>query len=480
MTLDMADISGKLLNEEEGVSPEQAERQPIDLVSTKSRDDQNAVIRWKSMKLLAQTAKLARDWHFLLFLANFAVGKGLAFFGPVFLAILLTPEAYGTLEFALAGAQIVAMVATLGVPSAAMQLVVMRIGRKVKDILAGTGSLIGLAALAAAGVLILISHEARWSLCAAFACLCALQQCGVAYARAYGRRNLNVWIDHAPTIVALLVATILVAIHRGDDMSALTVAAWAFGMAGASAAGMIAWRTRAGDFLRRLREASIIGLPMLGASLIGAWMVSSGRVYMGLFFSEADVYAYAFTFRVSSLLMLLQAVVGTAFAPQLLKMPTRRFDPIAAALIGVVAAAALALVLIAPERLVAERISAHKLSILLAHPAVALVPLQIFFWTATAFVEMRVYRARRAGSVAITNSVVVGVGASILLLLQAANLIRFETVLIVVVAQQAAACYNLHSALVRRKIPLRATAITTAFGAVALLTAVLLKWQIAG
>ena len=432
------------------------------------------------MKLLARTAKLARDCDFLLFLANFAVGKGLAFFGPIFLAILLTPVAYGTLEFALATAQIVAIVATFGVPLAAMQLVVMRIGRKFKDILAGAGSLVGLAALTAAGVLALLGHEARWSLCAAFACLYALQQCGVAYARAYGQRNLNVWIDHAPTLVALLLATILAAIHRGDDVSTLTVAACAFGTTGASAAGMIAWRTRAGDYLRRLREAAILGLPMLGSSLIGAWMVSSGRVYMGLFFSEADVYAYAFTFRVSSLLVLLQAVVGTAFAPQLYKMPTRRFDPIAAVLVGAVAAAALTLVLIAPERLVAERTSTYNLSIILAHPAVALVPLQVFFWTATALIELRVNRARRSGSVAITNSVVVGVGASILFLLRAANLIRFETVLIVVVVQQAAACCTFHSALARRKIPLRATAMTTAFGAVALLTAVLLKWQVAG
>lgn len=214
----------------------------------------------------------------------------MAFFGPIALGVLLAPAVYGTLEFALAGALLIAMVATLGVPSAAMQLVLMRQGRKVVDLLGATAVVVGLAALLAAGSLRVFGFEVRWSLCASFAALCAAQQCGVAYARAHSRRNFNVWIDHAPAIAAVVVAAGLAAIGKGGDLQALLFAVSALGAVAMTIAGAIARRDLAPQFIRRMREAATIGLPMVGASLVGAWMVSSGRIYMGLFLSQEDVY----------------------------------------------------------------------------------------------------------------------------------------------------------------------------------------------
>ena len=253
--------------------------------------------------------------------------------------------------------------------------------------------------------------------------------CGVAYARAHGRRNFNVWIDHAPTIAAVVVAAGLAAIGKGGDLRALLFAVSGLGAVAMTIAGAISRRDLAPEFVRRMREAAVIGLPMVGASLVGAWMVSSGRIYMGLFLSREDVYAYAFTFRVASLLVLLHAVVVTAFAAQLNKMPTRRFDPIGASLVGVLAIGALLLILVAPERLAIGWLSPAKAALLTARPALALVAAQVYFWVASAMVEMRVSRARGAGASMQLNIIVslcVGAGTASLASLWTNRFWRFD------------------------------------------------------
>lgn len=426
---------------------------------------------------VAKALDLARDRGFLFFLANFAVGKGLAFFGPIALGVLLAPAVYGTLEFALAGALLIAMMATLGVPSAAPQLVLMRQGRAVVDLLGGTAAVVGLAGLLAAGALSVFGFELRWSLCPAFVTLCAAQQCGVAYARAHGRRNFNVWIDHAPTIAAVVVAAGLAAIGKGGDLRALLVAVSALGAVAMTIAGAISRRDLAPEFIRRMREAAIIGLPMVGASLVGAWMVSSGRIYMGLFLSQEDVYAYAFTFRVASLLVLLHAVAVTAFAAQLYKMPTRRFDPIGASLVGALAIGALVLILVAPERLAIGWFSPAKAALLTARPALALVAAQVFFWVASAMVEMRVSRARGAAASMQLNIIVsLCVGAA-LLLWRHYGQIGFGGLTAALLAQQAAGYAAQYASLIWRGVTPRKTVFVTLIGgAVVTVTALLRIW----
>jgi hypothetical protein len=423
--------------------------------------------------LFARTLDLARDRGFLIFLANFAVGKGLAFFGPIALGVLLAPAVYGTLEFALAGALLTAMVATLGVPSGAMQLVLMRQNRKVVDLLGGTAAVVGLAALLAASALWVFGFELRWSLGAAFVALCAAQQGGVTYARAYGRRNFNVWIDHAPTIAAVVVAAGLAVFAKGGDLQALLFAVSALGTVSMTIAGAIARRDLAPAFIRRMREAAVIGLPMVGASLVGAWTVSSGRIYMGLFLSQEDVYAYAFTFRVASLLVLLHAVAVTAFAAKLYKMPTRRFDPIGASLVGALAIGALLLIVVASERVAIGWFSPAKAALLTARPAVALVAAQVFFWVASATVEMRVSRAR-GGATSMQLNLIVSlcVGAT-LILWRHYGQIGFGGLTAALLAQQAAGCAAQYASLIWRRVAPRKTALVTLFGGGAVTTAAL-------
>ena len=427
--------------------------------------------------LVARALDLARDRGFLFFLANFAVGKGLAFFGPIALGVLLAPAVYGTLEFALAGALNIAMVATLGVPSAAIQLVLIRQGRKVVDLLGGTAAVVGLAALLAAGALFVFGFALRWSLCAAFVALCAAQQCGVAYARAHGRRNFNVWIDHAPTVAAVVIAAGLAAIGKGGDLQALLFAVSTLGAVALTIAVAIARRDLAPAFIRRTREAATIGLPMVGASLAGVWMVSSGRIYMGLFLSQEDVYAYAFTFRVASLLVLLHAVAVTAYAAHFYKMPTRRFDPIGASLVGALAIGALLLILVAPERLAIGWFSPAKAALLTARPALALIAAQVFFWVASATAEMRVSRARAAAASMQLNLIVsLCVGAA-LLLWRHYGQIGFGGLTAALLAQQAAGGAAQYVSLFQRGVTPRKTVFVTLIGgAVVTVTALLCIW----
>ena len=401
----------------------------------------------------------------------------MAFLGPIALGVLLAPAVYGTLEFALAGAPLIAMVATLGVPSAALQLVLMRQDRKVVDLLGGTAAVVGIAGLLAAGALWVFGFELRWSLCAAFVALCAAQQCGIAHARAHGRRNFNVWIDHAPTIAAVVVAAGLAAIGNGGDLQALLFAVSALGTVAMTIAGAIARRDLAPQFIHRMREAAAIGLPIVGASLVGAWMVSSGRIYMGLFLSQEDVYAYAFTFCVASLLVLLHAVAVTAFAAQLYKMPTRRFDPIGASLVGALAIGALLLILVAPERLAIGWFSPAKAALLTARPAVALIAAQVFFWVVSATFEMRVSRARGAAVSMQLNLIVSLCAGTALLFWRHYGQIGFGGLTAALLAQQAAGCAAQYGSLIQRGVTPRKTVfITLIGGAVVTVTALIRIW----
>lgn len=432
------------------------------------------------MNIFTRAARLVRDRNFVLFLANFGVGKGLAFFGPILLATLLAPRVYGMLEFALAVGQIGGLILTAGVPAAFMQIALMRIGRRVMDLLASAAAIGGGLALAAAALAAFFGAEAKWILCAVFSCLSVMQQSWAAYARAFNRRNFNVWIDHIPTVAAVAIALMVTPFSKGDTTGPLAAATWILSGVGVGISAYIAWKNIGDGFLSRLREAIVIGVPIIGASVLSAWLVSSGRVYIGLLLGDDDVYAYAFTFRVSAVLVMLHALVITAFAAQLYKMPTRRFDKVAAQLIGLVGAGALILILASPERWITTRTAPQNLPLIEARPAIALVALQVFLWISAAMAEGRIARARRAGESARLNVLILGAGALTLLLLWATNLLRFDLVMIVLLLQQAAGCVVAHVVLYRRRVPLRISAATTTVFATILLVCASVKWALAG
>jgi hypothetical protein len=416
---------------------------------------------------MATALQHARDLRFLAFLANFGLGKGIAFFGPILLGLILSSNLYSGIEFGLSVAQLGSMVATAGIPYATMQLVLIRRGRRVIDLLAVTtaaASAIALIILPVAGTLGAAPH---WMLAIVLLAVCTHRECGVAFARTYGRPNLNVWIDHAPTLAIVAVAFGLAVIGRRDDIATTITVLIVLDVLVIAKALRILWRERGPGILARLKEASAIGLPMLGTALIGTWMMSSGRVYLGLLLWDADVYAYAFTFRVMSSLVVLHGIVITAFAAQLYKMPSRKFDPIGASLIGVLAAATVLLILIAPELHLAAYASPAKLAILQNRPATALVGAQVFFWVAGATVEMRVARARLASVTFRLNVMVTLSGIAVTVGLWNLSHLDFAAVAIILLIQQIAGCATQHWTLCSRGVPLRRTMIMTLAGGAA-------------
>lgn len=403
----------------------------------------------------------------VLFLLNFGLGKGLAFAGPVWLGLVLSPETYGLIEFALASAGFAVIFLTFGVPQAAMQLVQMRQGRPVADLLAVTSALVASAACLAATALTLAHQPKPWIFAAAVLALSALQQGASAFARAKGMRNLTAWADHIHIILIVVAATLLFLLAKPVNEAILLDLLIGLGAAGAVASFAAFQRNREPLAGARLAEAARIGLPMLASSLCFGWIVASGRIFVEHFLTKADLYAYSFSFRVGSVLLLMHAVANTAFAARLYGMPTRQFDQIAAYMILALGAAALAFSLFTPQIWLANFASSENAGLLSQRAAIALVPAQVFFWGAGAFVEMRLSRVRRAGAMVPRSLVILGMTAAIIFGLAEMGWLNFSLMLALLTAQQALICGAIHWVLARRGVPLRHAALAT-FGAGAL------------
>ena len=400
----------------------------------------------------------------LAFLANFGLGKGIAFLGPIGMGALLDPAIYGALEFGLAVSLFAAMILTGGIPYSTMQLILMRQGRSLNDLLAlvtlmacGTG-------LFLVSVFSIAGAPARWLAAASLVGIASAQLSGVAFARAYGLRNLNVWIDHAPTIAAAVLTVLLMTISSTRNTSIMVAWFSALTLIVIAAATIIFTRSRQKDIAFRLREAAGVGLPMVGASLVSGWVISSGRVYLGVSNDASDIYAYAFTFRVASVLMLLHAVVGTAFAARLYKMPTRLFDRVGAAMISVLAGASVLFIFATPSYHLALWTSPEKAALLAQRPFAVLAVAQVFFWGAGAIIEMRVSRARLAfSSLSAMLALSLGVAAC-LSTAWITGWLSFSVVMIFLAIQQMGAVFIQHALLVRRGIPHRRMGIATLAG----------------
>ena len=420
----------------------------------------------------ARLLQLARDGRAIAFLANFGLGKGIAFAGPIVLGAVLNPALYASLEFGLAVSLFAAMILTAGVPQSAMQLVLMRQGQVVNDLLSVAALAACCVALAALAGLSVIGAPQHWLIAASLVGIASAQQSGVAFARAHGWRNLNVWIDHAPTVATVVLALLLLALGYANSAVALVICLGALSAIIAVSAATLFRRTRSPDVWRRWSEAARIGLPMLGASLAGVWIISSGRIYLGLFRDADDLYAYAFTFRVASVLVLVHALVVTAFAARLYKMPTRQFDRIGSALIALLAVAAFAFIVAAPAYHAALWNSPAKAALLAQRPYAMLAAVQVFLWVSSAIIEMRVSRARVAGEALLATLGVSLAGAASVLALWHWGRLSLPAIMIVLLVQQATALGVQHFALARRGVPHRRMFLTSAAGCMTALAAV--------
>jgi hypothetical protein len=160
----------------------------------------------------------------------------------------------------------------------------------------------------------------------------------------------------------------------------------------------------------------------------------------------------------------LHAVIATAFATRLYKMPTRRFDPFAASLVLAVAALAATFIVVAPERHAARWFSNAASHALESRSATAVVPAQVFFWIAAAIVEARIARARAAWSAAKWGLATALAFAIAIYAIHRAGALDFPRLVIALALQQVAMCAVLHAALTRRRLPLRRVGLATILG----------------
>ncbi len=416
----------------------------------------------------------------LTFLANFGLGKGIAFLGPIWLGLTLPPQTYALLEYALAIAGFCVLFTTFGVPQATMQLVVMRQGRQVSDLLASVASVAGGTVAALALVLAISGASAQWTMALAVLGLSVCQQCASAYARAHGLRNLTAWADHLHLVMIVVATAGLSLVARPVAVDSLKYTLFALAIAGTGAALGVLWWTLRPSLGVRLREAARLGWPMLLSSLCYGWVIASGRILIERFLGKDDLYTYAFTFRVAGLLLLIHAVIVTAFAAKLYKMPTRRFDRVASWMVLVLGAGSILFILFEPEKLISVLAAQTgfgvpgNIQMLSERPERALVALQVFFWGAGALLEMRLARARRAGAMVPRTLAILALTIAAVLGASVCGQLGFGSMLVILVVQQGLMCFALHEVLLRRRVPVRKTALTTAGAAIAI--AALAAW----
>lgn len=390
---------------------------------------------------------------FLIFVCNFCAGKGLAFLGPIGIALLVQAKTYSDVEFSLASAQIIALIITAGIPSSVMQLVLIQ-NERVADILLLSSTVICTFLLLVSFSFLLILDDFRWPLLTGMACLTVIQQTGVAYARAYGLRNVNVWVDHLPTIVAIIAASAAI-VTKWNEIKTIYVLVISCTITISLWGSLLARASYSPDTLKRMRNAVVIGAPMMLSTIVGAWLVTSGRIYATQLLLVEESYAYAFVFRVSSAMALVNAFVITAFAPQLYRLKTKHFDETSTYIILTLAIISFSIMLFEPFHPIARYLSIHNSQLLLGKPVESLIAAQIFFWMSGSIVEMRINRFRMSGDLARINVIIAIITMSIITTIYYLRVLTLTIFVILMVAQQMSSCYAMHFLLLRRKIHLR-------------------------
>jgi hypothetical protein len=365
----------------------------------------------------------------VLFLANFIVAKGFAYFGPLFIASVVDTSVYGAVETALAASGFAATFLCIGVSAATPQQMLILKDRPVKDLLAASVAwsvALGLvAALGNAGA----GGNPIWTLAAVFIAGAAIQQALTAYLRTASHRNLAVWTDNAATHAVVIVVAILL-LMRDRSLPALIVASAFVAAAALALSLLVAWRTNAPAFRERLREAVWIGFPLVLSSMFSAWLTASGRVLMAGYLSAADAAHYALAFRVAGLMVVVHQIVGTGLFARLFGLSSAQFDRLASwyilamACAGVIVALVISLAL--PPGLHFGHISSAV--IMAARTLFPAVMAQMLFILVYAGLELRITRSTIAHRLllpyVVTAILVVGAvqGLSLLHMLSARGL----------------------------------------------------------
>lgn len=408
------------------------------------------------------------------YLANFSLAKGVTFIGPAALGLLLSEQTYGALEFGLAVGPVAALVLTFGAPAAAMQIMLMRSGRRIADVLAIAALLCAAVSLTADAALLAIGAPPHFLVAAALVAIFGVQATALNYARASSWRIANLWIEHVPSSLVIAGAIGLMLVGRHNDIRAHAILYVASGIAIAIFSLLHIARRRGPDLAQRIREVVDVGLPIAATSLVGAWIASSGRIWLQLAGTPDGLFAYALSVRLATLFAIIIAIAIGAFSAELYKMPTRRFDPIGALLHASLFIGALAYVYFHPEIAAARMFAPEKAQTLAGQSVISLAAVQVYFLSFQPMIDMRIARARLAGRAMRATLVVAVASIALIAALRVVGLMTPEAIAIVVVLQQAAAAAAAYALLAVRGVPLRRTASVSLIGGFLLLAAALL------
>ncbi|MDR6288959.1 O-antigen/teichoic acid export membrane protein [Inquilinus ginsengisoli] len=261
-----------------------------------------------------------------LFLMAFALGKGIAFFGPLLLSQIMNIQDYGTAELSLSVGTIGAQVLSLGILGAIPQLVLIRKEDRVQDLLFFVVASIGVLGLAAAAVAYAASSDLLYAFAAIAIVGTGAQLTAATYYRTIGRRYRTLVSDNLSLYLFLAVGGV-VFLMLGRVPLGPVVLGYGGVVLGVTIFSFIALaRTIRPHFFAAHADARRMGFFMMVNSLVYFTIVNSSRVLIGYFLSVEAVSVYSVCFRISIAIFLVHQLVGTAFYKTLYEASAEWFD----------------------------------------------------------------------------------------------------------------------------------------------------------
>lgn len=389
-----------------------------------------------------------------IFLANFAAARGVAFAGPLILAYLLPAALYGEIEYALGLANVLILFVGLGVVPGVPNVYLVLKQRCIEDLVAASVAGPALISALCAGVALASGAPTSIVLTAGVVAGAGLQGGAITYLRVTGRRLRSSWFDNAALHLMVLLALLAVAIAPSQPASALEAAVLASAVAIGVGALVLAIRCKKPSLIVRARQASSIGLPMVGNGLVLAWLATSPRFYFGTFLSMEALAEYAIAFRIAGVLLVTYQAFFTGLFPRLYTMRPRRYDRWASACLAIVVAAGVVAGVALPTIL--NYFYGHSLDAEARQRIVALFPLvatQVFFWIAGGLLDMRINRLRLAHRVLPANLALALAGQAVVAAAHHAHVLDPLTLTHLIVIQTAAQPIIYLALLWRRRLP---------------------------
>jgi O-antigen/teichoic acid export membrane protein len=265
--------------------------------------------------------------RFAPFLFAFVGAKGAAFFGMLAIGRYADPPIYGAIEFALTFGLIGATLALIGLTGAATRLALVDGDPRILDLFAWTVVGIGTIALAVAATAVAINQWAH-ALGILMVPIAAAQFTAGTYFR-IREWKVGTALSDTFAVMSMLAAAGATASAIGKlDVKALVVALLAINTAVTLGGLAIAVSRSAENLQQRAVAAAALGLPMMGADLVGQVLTQGGRLGLGAVGSMDDVGIYSAVFRIAAGLVLAHQLLWGAYYAKLYRLEGNPADQI--------------------------------------------------------------------------------------------------------------------------------------------------------